>query len=591
MMGDANVVAVLPVSVTRSSSPAVPLVGSHGLHLQWTANLRLRPGADSDLQSARPMSVSSVGSVGAAVVAGLCRHQHRRRHRALCVWPTSAPGSLLLPAASARGGIATASSASSSSSWSHASAADAIREALGSMVPPPRPAGSEPGQLRPLIVAMGTRGDVEPCLRLASALRVRGHLPLVLSHAAYEEEITKRWGLDFRSCSIDKVPLSEEYFTSNTTSEQVYVDRGWYGDAWIPVGRKLFEAAKEHKCDVIISTNMGNTHALDVAEQIGLLCFGMKFCPDVDGQVPTGTFPPSGYPAGMPGPLNAAAHVLENLRTIAAVFRGGFIPKVIAFRKELGLPAQKLADDIEVPVYSPYRQALQAQQPCLYAFSEALLQRPPEYQSWHFVTGAMGRADSSSEPGELPSELEHFLAEAEARGTKIVCIAFGSMTLARSHPFQVRAVSAARGLGARVVIIDPDTREEGHLTSDGDVFCARSVPYASLFPRCSLVVHHGGAGTLQDCLWAGTPQLAAPVLRFGDQPLWGRALEEKGIGVCLGEGGRAPEAVEWQRALETVLDNLEAFRSAATDVAARAAAEQGAEAACDVLEGALLSAA
>jgi len=386
------------------------------------------------------------------------------------------------------------------------------------------------------------------------------------------------------------VPLSEDYLAGQTRADQVYTDRGWYGDAWVDVGRRIHSAATEHRCDVIVSTSMGNTHSLDVAEALGLLCVALKFCPDIDGQVPTEAFAPSGYPTGMPGPLNWAAHVLENLRTVGAVFRGGFIPRVIEFRKELGLPSQDLGG-VEVPVYSPYRQTLQANQPCIYAFSEALTARPPEYRPWHFMTGAMGRAAGGQvaqgveEP--LPPGLSSFLDAAEEAGGPI-CIAFGSITLARSSPFQERAVAAARRLGRAVLVIDPDGGEEASGEGAPGVLRVRFAPYAAVFPRCSLVVHHGGAGTLQDGLWAGTPQLVAPVLRWSDQPFWAAALAEKGLGVALGEGGSAPEPEAWERSLREALGRSEEFRSAAGKVAAGAAGEGGAKAACDILEAALL---
>merc|ERR1712216_880053 len=72
------------------------------------------------------------------------------------------------------------------------------------------------------------------------------------------------------------------------------------------------------------------------------------------------------------------------------------IPKAIAFRAELGLPSTRIGDEVEVPVYSPYRQALQANQPCIYAFSESIATRPPEYCSWHSVVGSLSAPGAAS---------------------------------------------------------------------------------------------------------------------------------------------------------------------------------------------------
>jgi len=357
-------------------------------------------------------------------------------------------------------------------------------------------------------------------------------------------------------------------------------------------------AAQAHCCDVIVSASMGNTHALDVAEKDGLLCFTIKFCPDIDGQIPTGAFAPSGYPSGMLGPLNYVAHVLENLRTVGSVFAGGFIPRVIEFRKMLGFQSMKIdgqgllpvrvMDDIDVPTYSSYRTVLQANQPCLYAFSEALVDRPPEYKPWHFMIGSMGKTDTEKTL-ELPSGICKFLEAAEAKdGLGPICIAFGSMTLARSSPWQSRAIVESRRFGLHVIVVDPQGLD-GVMADDPHVYVVRSVPYSVLFKRCRLVVHHGGAGTLQDCLWAGTPQLVAPVLSWSDQPFWGSALEQKGLGLALGPGGVPPEAEDWEGALSRALSRLEEFRSRAETIALQAEGERGAAAACEVLEEAMFS--
>jgi len=442
-------------------------------------------------------------------------------------------------------------------------------------------------KLRVLVVAMGTRGDVEPCLRLAAALRKRGHVPVVLSLDAYKKEITESWGLDFRSCGIASIPISEDYMNGQTRADQVYADRGWYGDAWVDVGKRMYDAAAEGGgCDIIVATSMGNTHALDVAERRGLMCMALKFCPDIDGQVPTGSFPPSGYPVGMFGPLNFAAHVLENTRTILAVMLGGFIPKVIAFRTEIGLPSETLAEDIEVPAYSQYRQQLQANQPCLYAFGDGLVQRPPEYKDWHFFIGSLTHANMqpvSEKP--LPTALSKFLDDAKAASAKVACVAFGSITQARSTPYQSRAVDAARQLGAWVLVVDPEATAEGRLEEDDKMFVMRSVPYRVLFPQVTFVIHHGGAGTLQDCMWAGVPQLAAPVLRWSDQPFWASVVEERSLGVALGAGGLpAPSVEDWRDAISQVIGETDKFAAGIRASLALAEKDSAADAACSIIE-------
>ena len=54
------------------------------------------------------------------------------------------------------------------------------------------------------------------------------------------------------------------------------------------------------------------------------------------------------------------------------------------------------------------------------------------------------------------------------------------------------------------------------------------VNYATIFPACRAVVHHGGAGTLAACLRAGVPQLILWTLP--DQPFFAAQLKRLKVG-------------------------------------------------------------
>jgi len=57
------------------------------------------------------------------------------------------------------------------------------------------------------------------------------------------------------------------------------------------------------------------------------------------------------------------------------------------------------------------------------------------------------------------------------------------------------------------------------------VLAIKEVPHEWLLPRCSLAIHHGGAGTTAAVGRAGIPQVIFPVL--GDQPFWAYVLGNK----------------------------------------------------------------
>jgi len=53
------------------------------------------------------------------------------------------------------------------------------------------------------------------------------------------------------------------------------------------------------------------------------------------------------------------------------------------------------------------------------------------------------------------------------------------------------------------------------------------VPFAWLLPQCSLVIHHGGCGTVNDALHAAVPQVVCPFIF--DQFFWAEKCSQLGV--------------------------------------------------------------
>ena len=77
------------------------------------------------------------------------------------------------------------------------------------------------------------------------------------------------------------------------------------------------------------------------------------------------------------------------------------------------------------------------------------------------------------------------------------------------------------------------------------------VPQASLLPRCSAVIHHGGSGTMLGALAHGLPQLVLP--QGADNYVNARLLERAGAGAALAPGDVEPHIV--RRALRELLSD------------------------------------
>jgi UDP:flavonoid glycosyltransferase YjiC (YdhE family) len=125
----------------------------------------------------------------------------------------------------------------------------------------------------------------------------------------------------------------------------------------------------------------------------------------------------------------------------------------------------------------------------------------------------------------MPEGLQEFLAAGEPP----VYLTFGSMMVDDlGYMRQVADIwmEAVRRAGCRAVMQFPHD-DLSAFPADERVFKVRRAPYKQVFPRCAMVVHHGGAGTTQSCLLTGRPSII--VAHMADQSFWGSELERLGV--------------------------------------------------------------
>ena len=110
-------------------------------------------------------------------------------------------------------------------------------------------------------------------------------------------------------------------------------------------------------------------------------------------------------------------------------------------------------------------------------------------------------------------------------GSPPVYFGFGSMPVENPAEFFDAILETLSRTGRRAVF-------QGDWASNCElpdyVFRAGWVPHSWLFPKCSLVVHHGGASTLANGLRAGVPNLVIPFA--WDQFFWGDRVSRLEVG-------------------------------------------------------------
>jgi UDP:flavonoid glycosyltransferase YjiC (YdhE family) len=122
----------------------------------------------------------------------------------------------------------------------------------------------------------------------------------------------------------------------------------------------------------------------------------------------------------------------------------------------------------------------------------------------------------------------------EPPATPRVCVSLGTLVLKLNGvPLLHRVVEALAELPVEVIVAIP--AEDRALTGPlpAPVRVVESVPLQLFLSGCSLVVHHGGAGTGMTTVAAGLPHLVLP--QFADQFAFGERVAACGAGLSLAD--------------------------------------------------------
>jgi rhamnosyltransferase subunit B len=150
-------------------------------------------------------------------------------------------------------------------------------------------------------------------------------------------------------------------------------------------------------------------------------------------------------------------------------------------------------------------------------FSSVKRDMPRNTLQWNFPLEDLA-GQSSIEP-----DLERFLSA----GEKPVLFTAGTGQYHAAGFFKA-AAKVVSELGCRAVFL---TSKADQVPPDlpESVFVAAYAPFSALLPRAAVMVHHGGIGTLSQCLAAGIPQLVAYMSL--DQPDNAARIERLGVGL------------------------------------------------------------
>ena len=377
---------------------------------------------------------------------------------------------------------------------------------------------------RVLLLTYGTRGDVQPVVALARALgkHEAGFQVAVCTADAFRKMVEEKPTptARFISCGVETVEQPDEVFQATSFAGVLRALNGVYGQ----LADGMYDAAVAFEPDMIMSQAVVRGIGAHIAEKLRVPHWSLHFAPS---NTPTYDFPPGDYAASRFRTLNKLKYLARNVEIAVAAVRCGLADTDVRFRtKRLGLPPlppDVAAADMEREVQ-------------IHAYAEQLQPKPRDWPAWVHVVGAF-RLEEESIPAP-DAALQRFM---DARAGRVIYVGFGSMRLshARGDP---RIPAAMRGAlrafdGACVVACAPpdvlpamEAATPRDAVATGRVFFCSEAPHPWLFPRCEVVVHHGGAGTTAAAAFAGVPQIISPVLLWSDQSFWAGLVERHGVG-------------------------------------------------------------
>jgi sterol 3beta-glucosyltransferase len=363
--------------------------------------------------------------------------------------------------------------------------------------------------MRIAIIAMGSRGDVQPYIALGKGLKAAGHSVRLITHENFEVLVNSHelefWSVKGNVQEFMATPeMNELLERGNFLAINAYTAKASQRAA---IDWAEGSLAACQGMDLLLAGVGGLFVSLALAEKLKLPLLQAYIFPFT----PTTAFPAILFPQSVSkfgGDVNWLSHHL--FRQI--MWQGSRTGDGLARQQVLGLPT--------APFWGFYNSAHFQHYPILYGFSPSVISKPSDWRNTH-VTGYWFLDEAPD--WTPPAALQNFLQS----GSPPVYIGFGSMR-SRNPEETADLVLQAIALTGQRAILQSGWGGLSKTDLPDTVFIVHSISHSWLFPRVAAVVHHGGAGTTAAGLRAGVPAIVIPF--FGDQPFWGQRVAELGVG-------------------------------------------------------------
>ena len=364
------------------------------------------------------------------------------------------------------------------------------------------------------IVAIGSRGDVQPYMALALGLMDRGHKVTLMAHENFKAFV-EGFGISFYPLEGDVENILHSAEAHQVLQSGRFIDFARYMQKNIE--RTKLEVTRDiwagsENADVLVSSLLALPWIFSIAEKMhkkwAIVQLNLP-------TVPTAAFPLAAidffdFPAfnKLSYRLFEIFHWLNNKKPVNE------------FRQRLGL----------APLKTPIIQQIADQKILnIYCFSPALRARPSDWPSQADITGFLflPKEKRKINPQEdIPPALLRWMED----GHDPIYIGFGSIPIPDPKKFERILTDILNSTTHRFIFCQGWSMPMD-LPMHTRLFQIKSVNHEWLFPRCRAAITHGGVGTTAAVLRAGIPLIIVSII--ADQPWMGKIIEAKLTGVHI----------------------------------------------------------
>jgi sterol 3beta-glucosyltransferase len=364
--------------------------------------------------------------------------------------------------------------------------------------------------MRIAIIALGSRGDVQPYIALGKGLKKSGHNIRFVTHQNFDEMVNSH-GLEVWPVegSVQDIAQSKEM--------QGHIEKGNFLSVMLQMKKEATQGAiKLAKVGMVACKDMnliiagigGLFAGFSLAEKFDIPFLQAYYIPFT----PTRAFASFLFPKL---PFHSGGFLNQFTYSIARqiMWQGYKSSDNLARKQVLGLPPASF--------FGPFKSDRFNENPVLYGFSPSVIPKPYDWANNIHITGYW--LLEHEDDWVPPYELVEFIKS----GTKPIYVGFGSMSSRKPEETADIILNAIEKTKQRVIMLSGWGGLKIANLPD-NVFMVDSIPISWLFPQVAAAIHHGGAGTTAEALKAGIPSIVIPF--FGDQFFWGRQVFELGAG-------------------------------------------------------------